>query len=72
MTWTIDRFEGDVVVCELPDGSFAGLPRSLLPKEVREGDVLRRAPDGAFYCDTAETAARRQKNAARLRRLAGR
>lgn len=36
----IDRFEGDQAVIE-HDGHTFTLPRSLLPKEAKEGDVLR-------------------------------
>lgn len=36
----IDRFEGDFAVIEYDDMTF-DLPRKLLPKDVKEGDVLR-------------------------------
>ncbi|MDH7577337.1 MAG: DUF3006 domain-containing protein [Bacillota bacterium] len=36
----IDRFEGDWAVIEFGDKTF-DIPRSLLPKEAREGDVIQ-------------------------------
>jgi len=36
----IDRFEGDWAVIEYGRATF-NFPRALLPKEAREGDVLR-------------------------------
>ena len=36
----IDRFEGNMAVIEYRDGTF-NLPRSLLPPEAQEGDVIR-------------------------------
>lgn len=40
MKITIDRFEGDFAVVELPDGKFADVPRVALPKEARESDII--------------------------------
>jgi len=37
----IDRFEGNWAVLELPDGTTFNFPRSLLPSEAKEGDVLK-------------------------------
>lgn len=37
---TIDRFEGDVAVCEVGVGVFADVPRARLPIEAREGSVV--------------------------------
>jgi hypothetical protein len=36
----IDRFEGDIAVCEKPDRTMLSIPRAKLPPETREGDVL--------------------------------
>jgi hypothetical protein len=38
--YIIDRFEGDWVVIEAGKVTFS-VPRSLIPKEARTGDVLR-------------------------------
>lgn len=56
---TIDRFEGKFAVVELPDGSFANLPRALVPAGAGEGGVLK------IEYDAAETA-RRQREAQAL------
>ena len=41
---TIDRFEDDVAVVELPDRQVVDLPREILPANAREGDrILLRA-----------------------------
>lgn len=36
----IDRFEGDVAVCEKPDRTMMNIPRARLPCGAREGSVL--------------------------------
>ena len=49
----IDRFEGGFAVAELPDGSYAKLPRALVPSDACEGSVLK------IEMDAAETERRR-------------
>lgn len=41
MNYTIDRFEGDFAIVELPDGKLVNLPRTAIPKEAQEGDVIQ-------------------------------
>lgn len=36
----IDRFEGEFAVVELPDRKMVNMPKVLLPKQAREGDVI--------------------------------
>ena len=50
----IDRFEGDYVIVELPDLTFAQLPRCVTPGDAQEGDVLS-------ICVDAEETERRQQ-----------
>ena len=50
----IDRFEGDYAVIEVND-EFINIPKSTIPKEAKEGDVLR------FIIDSDETAKRKQR-----------
>jgi hypothetical protein len=58
----IDRFEGPMAVCEKPDRTMLNIPRSKLPPQAREGDVL--VIEGKnIRIDAAETA--RRKKAAR-------
>lgn len=40
MKVTIDRFEGDYAVVELPDMNMVDMPIALVPEGAREGDVL--------------------------------
>ena len=56
--WIIDRFEETIAVIEILG-------------DAREGDILRQNPDGSYQTDTAATQARREKLAARTRRLMG-
>ena len=39
MKITVDRIEGDLAVCELPDMSFVNIPKIVLG-DVKEGDVF--------------------------------
>ncbi|GAW94350.1 DUF3006 domain-containing protein [Calderihabitans maritimus] len=52
----IDRFEGDMAVIEY-NGKTFDLPRSLLPEEAKEGDVLKIS----IEIDKEETEKRRKK-----------
>ena len=45
MKLTIDRIEGEWVVCEYEEGKTINLPAALLPADAREGDVLRLTVD---------------------------
>jgi hypothetical protein len=36
----VERFEGEFAVVELPDRSMENVPRTLLPEETQEGDVI--------------------------------
>ena len=40
MQVTLDRFEGDAAVLELESGDTMRVPRSALPTETHEGDVI--------------------------------
>lgn len=40
LVFIIDRFEGSWAVLEASDGTIFNFPRSFLPAEAREGDVL--------------------------------
>ncbi len=37
---SIDRFEGDYVVCELEDGKMIDILKSKIPYEVKKGDII--------------------------------
>jgi hypothetical protein len=60
---SIDRFEGEIAVCESPAGTSMTIEKSKLPAEAKAGDVL--CIDGdTITIDTEETAARKKKVAA--------
>lgn len=51
----IDRFEGDYAVVELNDRSTVDMPKPLLPKEAKEGDVIE------ISIDKKETESRKRR-----------
>lgn len=40
MKYTIDRFESDFAVVELENQKFVNIPRSAIPIEAKEGDII--------------------------------
>jgi hypothetical protein len=64
MKITIDRFEGDLAVAELSDGSFANLPRVFVPN-AREGDIIN------IEKDIEATEAAHRESRSRLHSLFG-
>ncbi|MDR1703887.1 MAG: DUF3006 domain-containing protein [Clostridiales bacterium] len=46
MKYIVDRFEGDIAVCETEDGSRREIIRSLLPEGAREGSAVVFDEDG--------------------------
>lgn len=58
--FTVDRLEGDKVVLECENGETAVFERRALPKNIKEGDVLR-FDGGSCYLSAEETARRRKK-----------
>ncbi|MGF1472937.1 MAG: DUF3006 domain-containing protein [Rubrobacteraceae bacterium] len=69
LTATVDRFEGErgevAVLLVEPEQSPANVPRSNLPQEVSQGDVLRLQ----VRIDKEETEVRRQEIRERIERL---
>ena len=55
----IDRFEGSYAVAEKPDRTMVNIPKSRLPANAREGDVLIIEGD-KIRIDAAETAHRKK------------
>lgn len=55
---SIDRFEGDFAVCEDDNLKIINIPRSKLPKEAKEGDVLK-CFEGNYAVDYEETKRRK-------------
>lgn len=56
----IDRFEGDLALCEKEDKTILAIPKAQLPIGVKEGDVLVEE-NGSFSVDTEATYQRREK-----------
>ena len=79
MRWTIDSIEDDIAAIEEEGGRMLHLPLSLLPRGVREGDVLvverDRARTGGVTLritpDPAATDAAYRASARQLRRKPG-
>lgn len=51
----IDRFEGDFAVVEISKTQFANLPKSLVPIQAKEGDVIN------IEVDRTETERRKEE-----------
>jgi hypothetical protein len=64
----IDRFEGDIAVCEKPDRTTVNIPRGHLPCGANEGDVLI-IEGNDIRIDPARTLKRREAVQNKLRRL---
>jgi hypothetical protein len=62
----IDRFEDKTAVCEKPDRSMIDIPRSKLPKEAKEGDVLI-IEGNSIRIDTITTEKRRKNAESKMR-----
>lgn len=65
--YIIERLTGDIAVIETDDGALH-IPRTELPQEADEGDILRKT-DRGWEIDHEAAQARRQQLAARRRRL---
>jgi len=58
--YCIDRFEGELALCEGPDHAVFSLPRALFPQQVKEGDCFTLLQDGAVQLLPKETTKRRR------------
>ncbi|RPF43440.1 DUF3006 family protein [Hydrogenoanaerobacterium saccharovorans] len=58
---SIDRFEGDYAVCENSGGEMSDILICLLPKGIKEGDIVALHDDGHYEFDIAETERRRKE-----------
>ncbi len=58
---SVDRMEGNYVICEDDEKKLFAIDVSELPKHVKEGDVIRIKDSGDISVDEEETA-RRRKN----------
>jgi hypothetical protein len=67
MMLILDRIEGQTAVLETESG-LKNVPRTQLPAEVKEGDVLLSSETG-YVIDAAATQARREKLLKKARNL---
>lgn len=58
LLWVIDRFEGEVAVCENARRQTRDVPLAELPPGAQAGDVLRQSKQG-YQLDPAETQRRK-------------
>lgn len=68
MKITIDRFEGEYAVCEVEAGKIINIPKTDIPKEAKEGDILSK-PDSGYCIEKAETEAKKDEIRKRMNRL---
>lgn len=64
----IDRFEGDMVICETENREMVELARDNVPTDAKEGDVLVWL-DGGYQLDLTETQKRKQRIEEKANRL---
>lgn len=60
MEYIIDRFEGNMAVCETSLGNSVNLTKGLIPGDAKEGDVLIKCGE-IFTIDKDKTKERRNK-----------
>ncbi|SHN63964.1 DUF3006 domain-containing protein [Desulfitobacterium chlororespirans] len=60
MKGIIDRFEGEFAVVEQEDRVIINVPRHVLPREAKEGDILILS-NGEYQIDPSETAKRKKR-----------
>lgn len=56
----IDRFEGDIAIVETDENTFMQIPRTALPPNAKEGDIVVKVED-KYIIDYESTEKRRQK-----------
>lgn len=49
--YSVSRIEDETAVVEFPDGIFREIPTSLLPADVKEGNILILNSDGTYIHD---------------------
>lgn len=58
--FTVDRIEENKAVLECENGDIISLEKSVLPKNIAEGDILY-FEEGSYFLNEAETQKRRDK-----------
>jgi len=70
MQYIIDRFEGELAVCQRADGVLEDIPLAQLPEGIKEGSVLA-FENGAWELDPQAEAERRVRLFAKQEGLFG-
>ena len=68
MRIVVERIEGELVLCETPQGEILSLPRKLFSQELKEGDICEYTTESAQVLKT-ETQRRREDILQRFTRL---
>lgn len=58
---SVDRFEGNYVICEDDDKKMFAIDVGEMPKGIKEGDIIRISDEGEIHMDEEETKRRRNK-----------
>ena len=58
--FSIDRFDGDLAICVGDDEEIVQIKRNKIPKDAREGDVLKLV-DNIYEIDKEETKNRKEE-----------
>lgn len=59
--YSVSRIENNIAVLEFPDGSFNDIELTLLPTDVKEGNILIKNEKNVFIHDFDEEKARKQR-----------
>ncbi len=64
----IDRFEGEYAVCETEEKMFIDIPKTDIPEEAKEGDILSKMDTG-YRIEKTETEEKREEIKKRMNNL---
>lgn len=59
--YSVSRIENNIAVLEFPDGSFNEVETSLLPSDIKEGNILKKIDENTFIHDFDEENMRKQR-----------
>ncbi len=65
--WVIDRWEGDVAVCQNDQGNIQEIPKSRFPETMKEGEYFRILENGDIL-PSSNTTKKRREIAKKLRK----
>lgn len=59
--YSVSRIENNIAVLEFPDGTFNDIDISLLPSDVKEGNILVKNDKNEFIHDFEEEKSRKER-----------